>query len=121
MRFGRVRGGDLRGHRVRTAADLPTEPCDRVEASVNDSLFQRSDRVVGDVDALWTDFGTAFGDVAEPDAHVLRREHAAVDGVERVHLQLGEPDEESWAREDLLVLFVVTDDVTDVLAQEALD
>ena len=45
----------------------------------------------------------------------------AVVGVERVHLQLGEPHEEPRAREGRLVLLVVPDDVADVLAEEALD
>ena len=45
----------------------------------------------------------------------------ALEGVERVHVELGDPDEEPWTCEDRLVLLVVTDHVAGVLAQEALD
>ena len=46
---------------------------------------------------------------------------SAVVGVERVHLERGQPHEEARAGERRLVLLVVADDVADVLAQEALD
>ena len=45
----------------------------------------------------------------------------AVEGVERVHVQLGEPDQEARAGEGLLVLLVVAHHVAGVLAQVALD
>jgi len=38
-----------------------------------------------------------------------------------VHLEFGEADEETWAGVVRLVLLVVTDDVADVLAHEALN
>src|SRR5436189_277872 len=45
----------------------------------------------------------------------------ALTRVERVHVEAGHLDEEARAREGRLVLLVVTDDVADVLAEEALD
>ena len=48
-------------------------------------------------------------------------ELAPVVGVERVHVELGVAQEEPRAGEGRLVVLVVTDDVADVLAQEALD
>ena len=55
-----------------------------------------------------------------PRPHVVRKLAAVVD-VERVHLELGEADEETGPGVFGLVLLVVTDDVADVLAHEALD
>ena len=46
---------------------------------------------------------------------------AAVVDVERVHLELGEADEEARPGVLGLVVLVVADDVADVLAHEALD
>src|SRR5947208_2345375 len=45
----------------------------------------------------------------------------AVHRVQRVHVEAGQLDEEARPRERALVLLVIADDVTDVLAQEALD
>ena len=56
-----------------------------------------------------------------PEAVLCLRLALAVAGVERVHVELGEPDEEAGTGEGLLVLLVVTDDVAGVLAEEALD
>ena len=55
------------------------------------------------------------------EAGLLAHELAAVVGVERVHLELGEADEEAGPGVGGLVLLVVADHVADVLAHEALD
>jgi hypothetical protein len=47
-------------------------------------------------------------------------EISPVRGIEWVHLQFGEADEEAWSGVDLVV-FVVADHVADVLAQKAFD
>src|SRR5690625_1063057 len=103
------------------AEDLSAGPGNRVITVTDYPLFHRDNRVVGDGDALRTDLGAALGDVAQPQAGVVLGEVAAVGGVQRVHLQLRQPDEHPRPRERLLVLLVVADHVADVLAQEALD
>src|SRR5690242_17489959 len=99
------------GRRFLVAADLPDDPHDRVEA-VGHPLLQRDDAVVGDVDVLGTGLGAALGDVAEPDAGLLAEELAPVAGIERMHLESRDLDEEPGAGEVLLVLLVVADDVS---------
>ena len=56
-----------------------------------------------------------------PSPELPPDEVASVDGVERVHVERGESDEEARSGVGGLVLLVVTDDVADVLAKEALD
>ena len=73
------------------------------------------------MDALRAHLAAALGDVAVAQAEVLLRGVPPVDDVERVHVQLGQPDEEPRPGEGRLVLLVVTDDVAGVLAEEALD
>src|SRR6478672_1675368 len=102
-------------------ADLVAEPDERVELPVDHALLHRDDRVVGDLDALGAHLGAALGDVAHPDARRALGQAPAVMGVERVHVELGVPQEEAGAGEGRLVLLVVAHDVAGVLAQEALD
>ncbi len=66
-------------------------------------------------------FRAAFRDVAVADAGLLTQQLPSVLGIQRVHLQFGIPDHQPRAGEDRLVLLVVSDDVADCLAQEALD
>src|SRR5262249_45178225 len=103
------------------AGDLAEEPQDRVVVPVDHALLERDDAVVGDVDVLRADLGAALGDVAEADPGHVADHLPTVEGVQRVHLQFGQPDEEAGAGEALLLLVVVPDDVADVLAEEALD
>src|SRR5215218_4307698 len=106
---------------VGASPQLAPEPGDRVVADVGDPFLEGDDGVVGDVDVLGADLGAALGDVAQPQAHLLAEQLAAVAGLQRVHLQLGVADEHPRAGEAALVVLVVADDVADVLAQEALD
>src|SRR5437867_1890136 len=85
------------------------------------TLLERDDRVVGDVNVLRANLGAALGDVAEAEAVRRANEIDALVRVERVHLERGEAHEEPRPGEALLVLFVVADDVADILAEEALD
>src|SRR5580658_2180676 len=73
------------------------------------------------MDALRADLGAALGDVAVAESELLEGEAPAVQGVERVHLELGEAHDETRPGEVGLVLLVVADDVADVLAEVALD
>ena len=100
----------------------PEEPEHRVVLGVDHALLERDDRVVGDVDVLGADLGAALGDVAVARCRASScAPRAAVARVERVHLELGDADEEARAGELGLVLLVVAHHVADVLAQEALD
>src|SRR3954453_18903040 len=103
------------------AADLRAEPGQRVELPVHHPLLQRDDAVVGEVDALGADLAAALRDVAVAQPEVLLGGVAPVDHVERVHVQLGQPDQEPRPGEGALVLLVVADDVAGVLAEVALD
>src|SRR5207248_3585465 len=102
--------------------DPPAQPHDRVVPPVHDAFLHRDDAVIGDLDVLRAHLGAALRDVAVPDALFPDRLLLAVGtGVERVHVELGRPDEEPRAGEGRLVVLVVADDMAHVLAEEALD
>src|SRR5215216_5049788 len=76
-----------------STADLVTEPHQRIVLAADDSLFERDQSIVGDLDLLRADLGAALGDVAVAQAVLLLRRQLAVDaglcrGVQRVHVQL---------------------------------
>src|SRR3990170_3610152 len=102
-------------------ANLAQHPAHRVVEPVRHPLLEGDDGVVGDVDVLRADLRAALGDVAEADPRQLADELCPVGGVQGGHLQLRQPHEPAGAAEHLLVLRVVADDVTDILAEEALD
>jgi hypothetical protein len=92
----------------------------RIEVAVNNALFHRDDRVVGDGDVLGTDFRTALRDVAISDA--LRRLQLvdAILHIERMKFQSGDVHEKS--RSDKVIMkMMVAKNVTDVLTKEALN
>src|SRR5438132_5533326 len=91
--------------RLLPAAELAEEPDDGVEV-VGHPLLHGDDAVVGDVNVLGADLAAALGDVAEADARVLLHERRAVHGVERMHVQAGDLDEEPRSRELLLEVVV---------------
>src|SRR6185437_10523282 len=95
-------------------------PEDRIVMPVDDALFQGDDGVIGDVDVLRADLRAAFGDVAEADPEFLADDLEPILIVEGVHLQRGGADEETRPAEFFL-LRVISEDVADVLAEEALD
>ena len=103
-----------------SSGDLAEELQQRVVASVDDALLERDDRVVGDVDAFGADFGAAFRDVAESEAALVRNELGPVERVERMHLEARDADQEPRP-EVAAVQSVIAQDVTHVLAEEALD
>src|SRR5262249_32495425 len=49
--------------------NFPNHSRDRIVELVDDALFERNDRVVGDVDVLGADLRAALRDVAEAEAH----------------------------------------------------
>src|SRR3990170_2520443 len=102
-------------------ADLAQDPAHRVVVAVGYAFLERDDGVVRDVDVLRTDLGAALRDVAVADARRFAYQLRAVDGIQRVHLQLRQPHQEARPEEARLVLRVVPDHVADVLAEEALD
>src|SRR3954470_4941780 len=119
--FGPPPSLHVRASVLGTAPDLRPEEGERVELPVHHAFLQRDDAVVGEVDALGADLAAALGDVAVAEPEILLRRVLAVDDVERVHVQLGQPDQEARTGERGLVLLVVTDDVAGVLAEVALD
>src|SRR5918996_844481 len=98
----------------------PPEPLNRIVMAVRDSLLERNDGVVGDLDVLGADLGAALRDVAIPDPAAVLEVTRAVGPVHRMQLQAGGSDKETRAHERILRL-VVAQHVADVLAQEALD
>ncbi len=83
-------------------------------------LLERNDRVVRDGDVLRTDLGAALGDVAIADPELFLERRHAIGHIQRMHLQRGGVDEVTRP-DELVVLVMVAQHVTDVLAQEALD
>ena len=71
------------------------------------------------MDVLGAHLGAALGDVAQADLELVLHELAPVERVERVHVEARQVDQE--ARPGERPLLVVADDVTHVLAEEALD
>src|SRR5678815_448324 len=96
------------------------DPSERIVKLVHDALLERNDGVVRDRDVLGTDLRAALGDVAVTDALGLFQFLKTVRGVERVHLQRGNINEETRA-DEFLVFAMFTQDVADILAEEAFD
>src|ERR1700693_1802698 len=105
----RSAGGCFFGGLLGAPQDLPPEPGHRVVAGVDHPLLHRDDAVVGDLDVLGAHLGAALRDVAHAEAAIVGQLAPVVD-VERVHLELGEADEEAGPGVFGLVVLVVTDD-----------
>src|SRR5262249_11774392 len=72
------------------------------------------------VNILGAHLGAALCDVAEAEAELVLQEPRAGDAIQGMHFERGDPDEEARASE-LLLLSMVPQDVTNVLAKEAFD
>src|SRR5580704_16922518 len=72
------------------------------------------------MDVFRTDLGAALGDVAEADAEFVLQHLCPGDAIKRMHLQRSGAYEEPRPTK-LLFLVVVTQDVADILAKEALN
>src|ERR1700712_4644268 len=117
----RALSNETTGSSLLLFALAPEHLGERIVLPVDHAFLQRNDGVVGDLDVLWTDLTAAFGDVAQAEAVLLLGRDLSVCVVQRVHVQLRDPNEEAWPGVGLLVVLVVADDVADVLAQEAFD
>src|SRR5215813_3199042 len=74
---------------TRRADDLQQHP-QRIVISIDHAFLQRNDRIIRDMDALWTDFSAALGDVAIADAKLALEQRHAIGPIERMHLQAGD-------------------------------
>src|SRR5579875_1198595 len=106
---------------VLPAAPRAPQQAQRVIPLIGGPLLHRDDPIVGDLDPGRADLGAALGDVAQAQPLPLAQHRAPVPGIQRVHVQLGVPDEIARSGVDGHVLLVVPDHVADVLAQPALD
>lgn len=71
---------------------------------------------------FWADLGTALRDVTHAKTvFFLGALLAVAQGIEWVHIKFGDTNEEARSSEGLLILFVVANNVTSILTEEALD
>src|SRR5262249_55960351 len=115
---------------LRFAEDLAIEPKERIVKPIHHAFFQRNDAVVRDVDMFRPTPGATFGDVAWADVERVLEEAEPVHGVERMHIQARDADQEarpakrfpSGSRGARFAFhLVLAEHVADVLAKEALD
>jgi len=105
---------------VLPAADLAEEHGQRIVEFVHHALFERDDSVVGDANLLGTDLRATFGDVAKTEAELILEKAGAVEGVEGMHFETGDSNEEARAGE-MLLLVVFAKDMAHILAEKAFD
>ena len=86
-------GCRARSHPDLLAGDGPPNALQRVVVPVNDAFLELDDGVVGDLDAGWTNFRAAPGDVAVLHTEFLADFRDAVLKVQRVHLVLREANQ----------------------------
>ena len=98
----------------------PKQFLDRVIIAVHHALLQWNDRVIRDGDVLGADLGAAFGDVAVADALGFLELRQAILGIEGMHFEGGTVDEESRP-DEFVMLVVIAQHVTNILAQETFD
>src|SRR5947207_5548371 len=99
---------------------LSQEPTHWIVEIIYNSLFQRNDRVVGDVDVFGANLGAAFSDVAVADTELLFQQLGSIQTVKRMHFKPRHAHKESRSAE-LFLLVVIAQHVANVLAQEAFD
>src|SRR5690349_12376247 len=101
-------------------AKLADEPEEGIVITVYHTLFQRDNRVIGNVDFFRADFRTALGDVTHLNARFFLQERNTVGLIHRVHFKASNTNHETWAKE-VGFLIMVTQNMADVLAQETFD
>src|ERR1700735_564702 len=85
---------------------------------VDNTLLQRNDRIIRNVNLLGAHFRTALGDVAQTEAEVLLEHARAGFRIARMHFEPRDPDEEPRSPE-MLHFLVLAEHVAHILAQEA--
>ena len=93
------------------------DPGNGVVKGTGHALLQRNNGIVSDVDVFGTDLRTAFGDVAQANAEGILELAQAVCCIEGMHGQGSDAHHEAWSGK--VVAPMVTQHMTDVLAQEA--
>src|SRR5262249_37138169 len=93
---------------------------ERIVELIADTLLQWDNGVVGNGDAFRADLVAAFRDVAQADTVGLLQLRQPIRSIERVHFERGDVDQETRA-DELAMHLVISQDVADVLAEEALD
>src|SRR5205085_5693459 len=91
-----------------------------IEESVHHALLQRNNGIIRDGNAFGTDLGTAFCDVAQPDAVLFSQSRDASLYVEWIHFESGHVDQKARA-DKLVVHAMIAQHVADVLAQKTLN
>src|SRR5262245_50294259 len=102
------------------AGKLSQKPTHWIVEVIHDALLQRNDRVVGNVNIFGANFRTAFGDIAEANPEFVLQQFGARQTVEWVHFQPGHAHEEARSAK-LVLLLVIAQYVTNVLAEKALN
>src|SRR5439155_4044244 len=95
---------------------LPKDRAEWVVKPVRNSLFKGDDRIVCDVNVFGADLGAALRYVAHPYSGCFTYQLGPVLRIERMHLQLGEANEEARAIEASFIVRMVADHMADVLA-----
>ncbi len=71
---------------------------------------------------FWANFSTALGDVTHSEAMLFLRALLAItEHIKRVHIEFSDADKEARSGKGLLILFVIANNVTSILAEETFD
>jgi len=71
---------------------------------------------------FWANFGTALGDVTHAKTVLFLSALLAIaQGIEWVHIEFCDTDEEARSSKGLLILFVIANNVAGILTQETFD
>ena len=92
----------------------------RIVMLVDDTFFERNNRIIRDGYVLRANLCTAFCDVAVADAEKVFQLLGPVFGIERMHFERSRINQKSRA-DKFVMLFMIAKHVTNVLAQKALD
>ena len=110
----------LRRLSIRFFLQPSPNPAKWIVESVHHPLLQGNDRIVGNLNALRTNFRAALRNIAVTDALRVSQFINPVFSVEWVHIERGHVNQK--ARSDkLLVFLMIAQDMANVLTQEALD
>src|SRR5579871_1067195 len=117
MRFSSYSMASLRLD-FRSAANLADNHKQRIVELIHHPLLQRNDGIVGDVYILRANLSATLRDVAESDAQLFLQQMRPGAPVKRMHLKRSRTNKKTRPAE-LLLLIVVSYDITDILAKKA--